>query len=276
MPRAPLRQSASGVADLRAHGCMLFSSLWLAGWATDGNAIPNGQDAIDSTVVGLRKGAGMTIDQFRDRGTTLDEAERAFEGLSVAGYMPLRMRKMHGGSLRNDVLPELRKGNAAIVAVNYGVLQDAGKAAPGTVFRGGHALVILNLDNGKVDVIDPLRSEVVRLPADLIERAMETFGKNPWRNGRGEAGIVSKVQTWKEGYQEAKADLVQATKKLESAVLGRDLARTTADELSGLLQAANIALAECRNATPPDCTTAIQQERDRVKAAAIAAVEAVE
>ena len=46
----------------------------------------------------------------------------------------------------------------------------------------------------------------------------------------------------------------------------RLLAQTAADELRTALSEAQAALTACQNATPPDCTTAVQQEHDRMVA----------
>jgi hypothetical protein len=176
---------------------------------------PETQEAIDANCRQIRDKAGVTMAEFLARGTTLGEAEQAFEGDHYRDRLPPRMRLMHGGSVRDDVLPELRAGNLANVAVNYGVIQDAGKASSATRFRGGHSVVIGEPDNGSVAVADPLRVGVVRWSIDLLEEAMETFGSRPWGNGRGEAAIAYVSPTYQEAYAKAQKALVETRATLE-------------------------------------------------------------
>jgi hypothetical protein len=246
--KAPYRQTASMDATLRAHGCTLFSTLYLQRWASEGDVSPETQEAIDANCRQIRDKAGVTMAEFLARGTTLGEAEQAFEGDHYRDRLPPRMRLMHGGSVRDDVLPELRAGNLANVAVNYGVIQDAGKASSATRFRGGHSVVIGEPENGTVAVADPLRVGVVRWSIDLLEKAMETFGSRPWGNGRGEAAIAYVSPTYQEAYATARAALKSTEALLAKRTEQRDEAKAMTALVTEERDTARRDLAACQAA----------------------------
>lgn len=209
--------------DLRGHGCTLASLAWLARWATDGEAVPKGAE--ERYVARLLDLSGVSLADFRDRGTKLDEAETAYEALTFEGRVRPQMRRMRGGSVRDDLLPALRSGSWAVVAVDYGEVQDAGKGVGS--FRGGHAVVVGDPRDGSVAVMDPLRREAVRWPVALLERAMETFGRDPWGGGRGEAGIVERAMTILElrtqQRDQALADLAAERTTCQRTIAARDV-----------------------------------------------------
>jgi hypothetical protein len=219
----PFHQLDSANAVLGSHGCTLFSAAWLADRATDGHAIVNTRQGIDEAVARFQRLSGTTMADFVKRGTTMDGIDRAFDSFPVEDYMPLRMETIHGASLRDTVLPRLKGGAAALVCVDYGVIQRW-RSNPMSGFQGGHAVVILDPHNGMVTMIDPLRRTPISVPIKIIEHAMETFGEHPWGNGRGEAGIVMATPTWQEAYKEAASDL--ATAKRQVSTLKDSLAVT--------------------------------------------------
>lgn len=207
--RPPVCQYDFGARDLRAHGCTLASLAYAAREVTDGKAWSGDPEPY---VFALQKLSGVPIATFRDRGTTLTEAKVAYEQApGFEGRVGPRFRLMRGGSVRDDLLPLLRTGSIAVVAVNYGVLVDAKKGVGS--FRGGHALVVGEPKGDSLTVADPLRRELVTIKVDLLVRAMETFGKRPWGNGRGEFGIPLPSPTL-----------------LERAITQRDAARAALDK----------------------------------------------
>lgn len=171
--------------DLRKHGCTLASLAYLADEMTEGKAWRDPE----TYVARLRVLSGVPIATFRDRGTTITEAQGAYlKAPGFDGRAKPRMRLMRGVRVRDDLLPLLSSGRMALVAVDYGAIQDAGLGVGS--FRGGHAVVIGEATSRVVRVADPLRQKIVTWPIDLLVRAMETFGKRPWGNGRGEAAVA--------------------------------------------------------------------------------------
>lgn len=241
----PVCQLDSNDPDMRAHGCAVCSGLYEMGWATNGDALPDGQGPRDQMMDTFRKRSGATLAEFRERGLLMDEVEKAYESWTYPGRMPPRMRRLRGGSLRDDIIPELQDGRIAHICVNYGALQDAGKASPLSTFTGGHALVIGEPANGKVSVADPLRRDIVRISFEDIEHAMETFGENPWGGGRGEAAIVLGSPTWERAYTLTKAQLSIAEEQLERkdrAIAKAQAETKTANAALALAEAAVVEL----------------------------------
>jgi len=267
--KPPYRQSASLDPTLRAHGCTLFSTLYLQ--REEGDVAPDGQAAIDAHVRGLRDDAGVTMAQFLARGTTLTEADKAYEAQPFPGRLPPLMRLMHGVKVKDELLPILKDGHLALVAVNYGKAQDAGKGVGS--FRGGHAIVIGDPENGMVTVADPLRSALIKWPLGLLVKAMETFGEKPWGNGRGEAGVAYPSPTYKAAYATARADLTSARaaaerllSKLSEAKAQTDLfkderdqARRERDNAVERIGSLEAALAACADAVPVDCSAELDR-----------------
>jgi len=271
--KPPYRQSASLDPTLRAHGCTLFSTLYLQREESGGDVSPDSQSAIDKHVRGLRDDAGVTMAQFLARGTTLTEADKAYEAQPFQDRLPPVMRLMRGVKVVDELLPILREGHLALIAVNYGVIQDAGKGVGS--FRGGHACVAGEPENGMVTIADPLRSVLVKWPVSLLERAMETFGERPWGNGRGEAGVAYPSPTYKAAYATASAELVKAEKsrdgwkeqsglhkeERDQARRERETWRTAATETAAALGTAQARIIELEAATPVDCTKAVADAR---------------
>lgn len=280
--KPPYRQSASLDASLRAHACTLFSTLYLQREESGGDVSPSPQAAIDEHVRKLRDDAGVTMADFLRRGTTITEADRAYESQPFPGRLPPLMRLMHGVDVREALLPILKEGHLALVAVNYGVAQDANKGVGS--FRGGHAIVVGEPENGMVTVADPLRSTLVKWPLALLVKAMETFGERPWGNGRGEAGVAYPSPTYKAAYEKAQAAIAAGDVQLQRmarrlteqkaqtalATDERDQARRELASAAEALSRANVRslvleadLAACQAATPQDCNA----ELDRALAA---------
>ncbi len=276
---SPFCQIDSADPALRSSGCGLFSAAYVIDWASDGNGIPNTRVLIDQEVNRLRKLSGVSVADFNSRGTTLDEIELAIESYRVPDYLPIAMQKMHGGSLRDNIIPALKDGKAAWIAVRYGVIQEW-KANPLSSFTGGHAIVIFAPVNGMLPTADPLRRTVINIPVKVIEHAMETFGSNPWGNGRGEAGVVTKTQTYREAYNGAKADLAKAKDQLatqvaraKQAIEQRDNARAAEhlaeQSVADLGKKLNDALAKIQELenNPPDCQPLVDAARAEGRAA---------
>lgn len=277
-----VRQGASASADIRSHGCALASLAMLRGLTTDGRGLPDDQKGRDGLMLQLRDAAGMTLAQFRARGTTMTEAVTAYRAVPIRGHLDPRIVLRRGVRVRDQLLPELTPGRWAIVAVSYAVIQDAGRGV-GT-FRGGHACVVGDPRNGSVAFHDPLRKKGIRISIDLLVRAMETFGRRPWGNGRGEAAVAYPVPTVREALEKAQADVERLRSTLRDqrdqtrlATEERDAARTeaalltdTVAELRTALTATEAALVECRNQPVPDCTD-VQAQLDALQAASAGA-----
>lgn len=264
--KPPVCQYDFADPDLRSHGCTIASSTYLARMASAGDAA---KDA-DWYAARLRELSGTSLADFRKRGTTLDEAETAFERApGFDGRAAPAMRKYHGGSIRDDLIPAITKDRTwALVCVNYGALQDAGKGVG--AFRGGHAVVAGEPSNGAVTIADPLRRQLVNWPVGLLEHAAETFGDRPWLNGRGEFGIVGYALTWQEQVQALKgtvADLRSTITQRERSVsqLSTQTKTLTAGNasLSADLATAKARIAELEG-TPSACVDQVNAERARV------------
>lgn len=213
--------------DLRGHGCTLASLTYAAR--------EMGADIGDPEAYAgrLQRLSGVPLATFRDRGTTITEARTAYAAApGFEGRVGPRLRVYRGGSVRLDLLPELRAGRIAVVAVNYGVLQDAiarrwdregAKRGVGS-FRGGHAITVGDPQGDSVAVADPLRRDLITIKVDLLERAMERFGKNPWMNGRGEFAVIQPSPTWQAKYREAKRLLDKAEQAAADAITAKGAA----------------------------------------------------
>jgi hypothetical protein len=286
--RNPVCQYDFGDADLRGHGCAIASGTWLAREATEGDAT-NGT-TLTAYAHKLRELA-VPLETFRARGTTMSELERAYEAApGFAGRVGPQMRLMRGVNIRDTLLPILKANRTwASVAVNYGVIQDAGKGIGS--FRGGHNVVIAEPSASAVRVVDPLRRAIVTWPIDLLVKAMETFGSNPWMNGRGEAGVVEYAMTTLELRTQQRDEALAALQKSEArvdalltqlrdqkaqtrlAIEERDSARkaaqvavTAAEAVTAELVATEAALKACREQPTPDCLPALKAARDAAAA----------
>jgi hypothetical protein len=187
---APFRQSDSDNADLRAHGCGPFSMLAALDWATDGDFPPQGRARIDAVALAMFQRSGATLAQFRERGLTLDECQRAWQTFPHADRAPFVMQRRRGVSVVGQLLPQLATGRCvAVVPVRYGAVQDADLGVGS--WREGHYVLVFDPRDDSVGVADPLRRRVVRWPVRVLVKAMESFGSNPWLRGRGEAGVIT-------------------------------------------------------------------------------------
>jgi hypothetical protein len=287
--RNPVCQYDFTDADLRGHGCAIASDTWLAREATEGDATKG--TSLTAYATKLRELAGMSLETFRARGTTMTELERAYEAApGFAGRVAPQMRLMRGVNIRDTLLPILKANRTwASVAVNYGVIQDAGKGIGS--FRGGHNVVIAEPSSTAVRVVDPLRRTLVTWPIDLLVKAMETFGSNPWLNGRGEAGVVeyamttlelrtkqrddaldalancrSSVESLAIRLRDQKAQTALAIEERDSARKAAQVAVTAADAVTAELVAAEAALKACREQPTPDCLPALKAARDNAAA----------
>jgi hypothetical protein len=239
-------------ADLRAHGCLIASGTYAAREVSDGAAWVDAE----AFAAQLRK-ASVPIAPFRERGTTLPELKVGYEqSPGFEGRVKPRLALQRGIDVRAQLLPMLQAGRLAIVAVNYGEIQDAGKGVGS--FRGGHGVVIGEPDGSHVTVADPLRRELVRWRIDLLVRAMESFGKRPWLNGRGEAAVPLPSPTFLEQRTQQRN---AARKERDAARSEADLAKAAADELRSALTAAAKRIKVLEASTTADCT-AIAAERD--------------
>lgn len=228
-------------ADLRGHGCTLASLAYLAGEMTDGRAWRDPE----TYVARLRVLSGVPLATFRERGTTITEAKTAYEQApGFDGRVAPTLRLFRGAKVREQMLPALTGGRLAIVAVNYGVVQDAGKGIGS--FRGAHAVVVGPREGDSVPVADPLRRSVVRWKVDLLVHAMETFGKRPWGDGRGEAAVAEPSPTL-----------------LEVRTRERDRARRDLAAALAKIKAQDARIAELEDDSP-SCVTQVNAERMRV------------
>jgi hypothetical protein len=279
--RNPVCQYDFGDADLRGHGCAIASGTWLAREATEGDAT-NGT-TLTAYAHKLRELA-VPLADFKLRGTTMLELEKGYEAApGFAGRIGPQMRLMRGVNIRDTLLPLLKADRTwASVAVNYGVIQDAGKGIGS--FRGGHNVVIAEPSSTAFRVVDPLRRAIVTWPIDLLVKAMETFGGNPWLNGRGEAGVVEYAPTILEyrtkQLAEARDALSTCRSSVESLVIRlrdqkaqtalaveeRDSARQAVDRLTEDLLVTDAALKACKEQPTPDCLPALKAARDAAAA----------
>lgn len=224
--RPPVCQYDFEDPDLRSHGCTIASLAYLRREATAGDA----WDDPDPEAARLRAASGVPLATFQKRGTTLDEAKRAYELMPFEGRVKPFMKRFSGGSIRGDLIPGLTGRRWAVVAVNYGVIQTA-KRGVGS-FAGGHAVVVGDPENGSVTVADPLRRQLVKWPVALLEEAAEKFGENPWLNGRGEFGIVAYAPTILELR-------TQQRDKARAALAAAQRAKANTDVLYEQVQAVN-------------------------------------
>ena len=237
----PVCQRLFHDADLRAHGCTLASLTYIAGEVTDGKAWVDAE----GFAARLRNLSGVAVADFRERGTTITEAQAAYQALRFDGRVPPVLRLFRGAKVREELLPALTGGRLALVAVNYGAIQDAGQGVGS--FRGGHACVIGAPIGDSVPVADPLRQKVVTWKVDLLVKAMETFGKRPWGNGRGEAAVAEPVPT-----------------QIEVVTKQRDKARRDLALALQKVKDQDKRIAELEGQPQADCTAAVNAERARV------------
>lgn len=253
--RRPVCQLDLRDPDLRAHGCTLVGLAHAAREMSDGAAWVDAE----AFVRRMQRLSGVPLATFRARGTTLTEGRAAYvQAPGFEGRVAPRMALQRGIDVRTGLLPMLRQGRIAVVAVNHGVIVDAGKGV-GT-FRGGHAVVVGEPEDTHVTVADSLRHELVRWRIDLLVRAMESFGRRPWLGGRGEAAVPLPSPTFLE---QRTAQRDAARRERDAARAEATLARQAVDDLRTALTAANGRIVELENAAP-DCVPAVNTERGRI------------
>jgi hypothetical protein len=200
MTRAYCQRDAK-TQDLRSHGCGAYAALSALAWASDGDYQP-----VDHTAAAQYRvnQSSVSTAEFLARGMTPSELATSMHAVRATDErMDLPVQRMSGVHVRDELLPLIRDGAGALVAVRYGAVVDAGKGH-GT-YRGGHWVFVVddNLDNA-MGIADPLRRQWVTWPISVLVESMETFGKTPWGNGRGEAIVIWPWPTWRDGYGKVK------------------------------------------------------------------------
>jgi hypothetical protein len=177
----------------RGSDCAPNASLWALRWQTRGMIRPEGREAIDKALRQLRK---RSEPEKALGAITIREMQVGYESFGAQEANPNPMLKMKLGKRVEDVLwPKLTSGRAALVYVNYGVVNRRRPDLSGsTSFNKGHAVIAIDGrgqgDDRKVTVADPTRRELQTWPWELLTRATGLFGTNPWRIGRGEYAII--------------------------------------------------------------------------------------
>lgn len=237
--------------DLRSNGCGAASSIAALVRASDGAWKPATDDGTAAARYRVAR-SGATPAQFRTRGLTPTEVFRSLSAVRPSDArmnLPVQLRR--GVAVRQALLPQLRRiGGGALVAVDYGVAQDAGLGVGS--FRGGHWVFVDDPDD-EVRVADPLRHAITRWPVDVLVEGMERFGTRPWGNGRGDAVVVWPWLTWRDAYPVMKAS--------------RDKARRERDQAQAAL-----ALCQANGGAPADQLAAARAQGIADAAAAAAAV----
>jgi len=165
---------------------------------------------------------GDLIEQVRLRATPLrnpqggtypDEWKRAYESFVKPferhGLRPPQMRILWSGSFDDDLVPALKKGRSALVAVWYPVIDRLAGWTGQRGLQAWHAVVVTNLRREKgervVTMLDPLcdgrRREIAKGPQTvsltLLRAAVGKQGKGsfaPVGEGRVIAGIFRPVK----------------------------------------------------------------------------------
>jgi hypothetical protein len=191
----PYRQFDSD-NDTRRSDCAPNASLWALRWQTRGAIRPEGRAEIDEALRKLRNRS----DPKKPQGAiTIREMQVGYEsfGAQFANRNP--MLKMRLGKRVEDVLwPKLTEGRAALVYVNYGVINRRRPDLSGSMdFNKGHAVIAIDGrgqgDDRMVTVADPTRRELQTWPWWLLKRSTGLFGKTPWGIGKGEYAIIVRV-----------------------------------------------------------------------------------
>jgi hypothetical protein len=190
----PYNQFDSGNPTNRSD-CAPCAALWSLRFATDSNINPQSRAKIDELLHELRHEANP---KKAPPAITMREIEHGFESVAAshAKSQP-KMRRFSGGSMEDDLWPAISSGSAALVMVNYGVVNHRRPKVSGSRgFKGGHAIAVANgrqTEKGRfVTVADSTRKKLVTWPWWLLVRSAGLYGSNPWGVGRGEFGIVRK------------------------------------------------------------------------------------
>jgi hypothetical protein len=253
------RQLDSADPDLAGHGCGAFALLSALDWMTDGSRSPEGRVAIDKAAKGMFNRSGATMKDFRERGLTMDECKVAWEATPKGDRTPFRMQRRSGVRVRDQLIPQLApRKSVALVAVRYADIQKANLGSPRS--DGGFHYVLVFAPRETDDTIrvaDPLRRRLTRWPIDVLVEGMENFGNNPWKNGKGEAGVI-KVSPSLLAVARAQRDRAKAQR--DAARAQRDAAR------------ARVKLLEAQFVTQPpaDAATLEKLQADVATKAAVA------
>lgn len=226
---------------LRRRGCGAAASLQALHAQSEGGWRAKGKAGTTSARIRVtRSGIGR---EFAKRGLRPAEVFASMQAI-VATDVRMDVPVQHRSGVRvDDLLAQLRRiGGVAIVAVDYSVVQDAGRGV--TSFQGMHWVTVLGEDGAEVIVADPLRRQTTHWPTSLLRHAMERFGKRPWLGGRGEAIVVYPWRTWRQGH-------ALVTDRLEASE--RALRRTAAQ------------LAACQAGQPTPTDPALAALRTKVK-----------
>lgn len=184
--RPPVCQRDLRDDDLAAHGCVIASLAWVRREA-------GGEPISEAGMRSLLRASGASLREFRERGIMLGEAQTAQSVAYASGLRtPPLSRRVLGGTVRADLLPDIEAGAWALVWVDYAIVQDAGRGV-GT-FRGRHGVVYASVAGTRMTVIDPLRRQVTEWPLDLAIRAAEGFGSKRRLN----ALVVRRSPTWEQ------------------------------------------------------------------------------
>lgn len=247
---AILRQSDSTSAALRKRGCGAYACIIALHEASDGDWDAKGKAGTTSALVRVER-SGITDAEFKVRGLTSDEVKASLVAIAATDYrMDVPVKAYHGGKVAAMLDKAEEVGGVLIVAVNYAVVQDAGKGVGS--FRGMHWVVAFGRrPGGKATIADPLRRQTVEWDEGLLVRAAERFGDRPgtaddnhWGDGRGEGVVVYPWRTWRQGHALVK-DRLEASE--------RALRRTAAQ------------LAACQAGQPTDPDPALAALRSKVK-----------
>lgn len=225
------KQGDSSSYDLRAHGCAAYAMVNGYGMVSGGEVSPTSVKAASKAAWTRVDRSGATRAEFRARGLTMREVAASLAAIVRRDERPALKSQLQRGVKVMALLRQLADEDAvAVAAVNYGVAQDDGVGVG--KFRGGHGIVVFDPDfeADTVGVADSLRRSTRRWKISTLVRAMETFGKKPWGNGRGEAVVMWTWKTYRTLMFEARAQ--------------RDTARAS-------LKACQADLAECRATQPP-------------------------
>lgn len=221
---------------LRAHGCVAYSMVNAYQIASGGAVGPTSdQSAAVAAWVRVDR-SGATRKQFSERGLTMSEAATSLAAIKRRDERPALKSQLQRGVRVTDLLAQLGSTNGlAIVAVNYGAFQDAGIGV-GT-FRGGHGIVVLPPSSRTVTIADPLRRATKTIDIDVLVKGMETFGKYPWGNGRGEAVVVWPWSDYRNLMQQArrqrdvyKAEVARLEPLVDEGAIDAAYKRGMADE----------------------------------------------
>lgn len=201
-------------AQLRSHGCGAASVDNALMAASDGGWRPT--DPTASARIRVAR-SGATPARFRARGLTSTEVYQSLAAVTASDVrMDVPLKRYRGGDVRTMLAKRAEVGGVLVIAVRYGVIQDAGHGVGR--FRLGHWVDVLDQDGDRVVIADPLRRQTTRWPVSVLVDAAESFGTRPWGDGRGEAILVYPWLTWRQGYAGMRVKRDAALKAKDAAV----------------------------------------------------------